>query len=260
MINSTEYIRLMSFLRRFDCNSREAATYIECLQMGTGSVQEIARRLNSNRITTHTTIEQLIKKGLLFETRKGKKRLIAAESPDVLTRILQRKSNELKLVEKDLDYISKLLYSIQSHDQNTSNVRIYEGENDFKKVLEETLNSKNSLCIFSSGEAFRGSVSSTYLHEYYKRLGENEVHSRTIASSKYTEVFKEYQGKYNLQIRTSKMLDKFNASCYLWNDHIALVSLQNDRISCVVIQNQEMSEFFRNFLFEIIWKISENGN
>lgn len=260
MLNSTEYIRLMSFLKRFDCNNREAAAYIECLQMGTGSVQEIARRLNSNRVTIHTTIEQLIKKGLLFETRKGKKRLIAAESPEVLYRILQRKSNEIKLIEKDLDSVAKMLYSIQSHDQNSSSVRLYEGESDFKKVLEETLQSNNNLCIITTDELFGAGIRMSYLQDYYKRLAENEIHSKIIASPKFTKAFAEHQAKYFLQIRSFTPLDQFNVGCYMWNDRVALISFKEDRLSATIIQNQEMSFFFRNFIFENLWKLASVQN
>jgi sugar-specific transcriptional regulator TrmB len=179
-MNPTEYVRLIAFLKRFDCNHREAATYIECLQGGMASVQEIAQRLNSNRVTVHSTIQQLIKKGLIFETRKNRKRFIVAESPDVLHRILQRKTNELKLINNDLDVITKLLNSIQSHDKNAWKVRLYEGEEDFQKVLEETLHAHNGICVLTCNEFSKNKINKDYLNDYYQRIAEKGIHSRII--------------------------------------------------------------------------------
>jgi len=256
MMRSTEYIRLVAFLKRFDCNNREAATYIECLQAGMASVQEIARRLNSNRITVHSSVEQLIKKGLLFETRKGKKRFIVAESPDVLRRILQRKNNELKLIENDLDSITKLLHSIQNDDQSFWNVRVYEGIEDFKKILEEMVNSKNDVCVFRASELIPEGITETYLRDYYKRLAENDVHSRIIcAKGVYADTFKEDQLKYKLQIKTLSLV-KSQAGFYLWNDNIALKSFKDSKVVCTVIKNKDLSIFFRNILFDQFWNIA----
>lgn len=254
MINSSEYIRLVAFLKRFDCNNREAATYIACLQMGMASVQEIAHHLSTNRVTVHSNIEQLIKKGLLFETKKGKKRFIVAESPDVLSRILQRKMNELKLVENDLDPITKLLHSIQSEDRNFYNVRFYEGVEGFKKIMEEMLGATNDLCVFACEELFDEAINVQYLRDFYKRLAQQNVHSRVVcAPGEYVSQFKDDQIQYKLQLRLMQLPKDCMSSFYLWNDSITLSSFKDDRIICTVIQNQDMAFFFRNVIFESFW-------
>lgn len=258
MLKSTEYIRLVAFLKRFDCNDREAATYIECLQMGMSSVQEIAHRLNSNRITVHSSIEQLIKKGLLVESRKGKKRVIVAESPDVLYRILQRKSNELKLIEYDLDSMTKLLYSVHSQDGNLLNVRLYEGPEDFKKILEEMASTKNDLCLFTSERLFTENLNVAYLRYYYKRLAEQGVHTRILCPpGVYFTAFKEDQEKYKLQIRLLKLSSECQAGFYLWNDNIALKSFKDDRFICTIIRNKDLYFLFRHVIFELFWNAAE---
>ncbi len=256
MINATEYIRLMAFLKRFDCNNREAAAYIECLRLGPASVQEIAKHLNSNRVTIHSTIEQLIKKGLLFETRKGKKRFIVAETPDVLYRILQRRSNELKLIETDLGNMAKLLYSLQSQRETAWNVRLYEGPEGFKKILEETLMSKNELCVFSSEEFFPEFITASYLRNYYNRLIENNVPSRIISSARYTEVFRGDHPQSQFQIRSFVFPPDCKSAFYVWNDTIALKSFKDERIVCAVIQNKDLAFFFRQVIFENMWRLS----
>jgi len=257
MINSSEYIRLIAFLKRFDCNNREAATYIACLQMGMASVQEIAHHLNTNRITVHSTIEQLIKKGLLFETKKGKKRFIVAESPDVLTRILQSKMNELKLVEQDLSYVTKLLNSMQAQDRDFYNVRFYEGASGLKKIMEEVLNTKNDICVFTCAEFVPG-ISLNYLKDFYKRLADQGVHSKILCSQgNFANEFKNLQMKYKLQMRLLALPQECKASFYLWDNNIALASLMDNKVVCTIIQNKDIAFFFRHIIFESTWNSAQ---
>jgi len=255
MIDSSEYIRLIAFLKRFDCNHREAATYIECLQLGMASVQEIAKKMNSNRVTVHSSVEQLIKKGLLFETRKGKKRFIVAESPDVLFRILHRKSNELKLIENDLENITKLLGSIQAHDEKSFNVRVYEGATAFKKIKEEMLESKTELCIFTLDEIIEDKVDLPYLKEFFKRLGARGVHTRVISSDQeFNAVFKSKQEELLMQLRNFNFSLDSSASFYLWENNVAFKSIRDKRLVCTIIQNHDLSSFFHQVIFENFWR------
>ena len=99
MLSQAQLQYIEQQLAQFDCNEREAQIYVESLQMGPASIQEISRSLDQNRVTIHSATEQLIKKGLLFETRKGKRRLVTAAEPESLVRLVQKKQNELNVLQ-----------------------------------------------------------------------------------------------------------------------------------------------------------------
>src|SRR5688500_1388403 len=84
---SADQQRTVSVLRQFGCNERQAEIYMQALLLGPSSVQRLARALNQNRITVHTAVNELVKKGFLYETRRGDRRVIAAEDPNVLHRL-----------------------------------------------------------------------------------------------------------------------------------------------------------------------------
>lgn len=167
-MNQAELIRIQAQLKHFDCNATETTVYIKCLELGSSSVQEIAHGLRKNRVTVHSAIEQLIDKGLLVETRKGKRRLIAAEDPEVLYRLLEKKRNELNVMETNLDYVASLLKGI-SHSGNKPSIKFYEGADGLKKMMEETLESKSDVLVFSYVELLAEATDPIYLENYFKR-------------------------------------------------------------------------------------------
>ncbi len=254
MLRPTDHIRIIEFLKHFDCNAREAETYLLCLQLGPATVQEIAHKMKSNRITVHSTIEQLIQKGLLFETRKAKKRLIASESPDILVRLLQRRYNEIKLIEHNLDYVIKVLHTIHPTHQHLPTIKHYEEIDGFKKMLEETLMAKNELLVFTCGEVFRQLLLTDYIEDYYKRRAEAGIRTRVIYTpSDFTNKIAKESKKYNLDVRFTTSSLHYEAGIYLWNNSLALKSFTEDRVTCTIIEHEDIVNFFRNVVFEDLW-------
>ena len=84
MLTKLEKVAVITQLLQLGLTNRESALYIQSLQAGPSTVQELASQLEENRVTIHSAAQQLLKKGLLFETRKGKKRFIVAEDPEIL--------------------------------------------------------------------------------------------------------------------------------------------------------------------------------
>ena len=255
MLRPTDHLRVIEFLKHFDCNAREAETYLQCLQLGPATVQEIAHQLKSNRITVHSTIEQIIQKGLLFETRRAKKRLIASESPDILHRILQQRYNEIKLIEHNLDYVTKILHTVHPSHHNLPTVKLYEESDGFKKMFEETLMAKNELLVFTCGETVTQLLPMDYLEDYYQRRAELGIHTKIIypPCEFATKLGKEAK-KYNINIRITKTVMSFEAGIYLWNNCLALKSFKDDKVTCTIIEHEDISNFFRHVIYPELWE------
>ena len=104
MLTKAELLKITRQLGSFGCTDREARIYLQCLQMGPAPVQEIASQLSENRLTTHSAIEKLVRKGLLAESRKGKRRVIVAEPPEIFNVLVQKKFSELKVLEESVGH------------------------------------------------------------------------------------------------------------------------------------------------------------
>lgn len=258
MINESDILRIASLLKQFDCNQREAEIYIHSLKTGAETVQEIAKHLRYNRITAHSAIEQLIKKGLLYETRKGKKRLIIADNPDSLKHLLQKKENELKLIKTNIDYVTQLLSSFQTTDSSRPTVKLYEEIDGFKKMLEETLDAKTDVLVFTYVDIFSKLIGPDYLENYFKRRAAKNIHTKLIFppcpfANKVSAKSKEYK----IEVRTLPKELKWKAGIFAWNNWIAIQSFTEGKLTCTLIENIDIAFFYRNVIFPLCWKQSD---
>lgn len=228
---------------------------MESLKLGSISVQELAKHLKQNRVTVHSAVENMIEKGLLFETRKGKRRLIVAEEPVSLFRLFQRKENELAAMRPNLEHVVKLLASLQGIEQGVPTVKFYEGTDGFRRMLEETLSARGEVLVFSYVDLFNKLVGPEYLKRYFKRRAAKGIHTRLIFPPC---PFADYVIKTGKELQnTVRLLPekyKWQSGIFSWNDSIALMSYTEQRITCTIIENRDIAHFFRTVIFELCWQ------
>lgn len=256
MLSSADKLRVIAYLKNFGCNSHETLAYLEMLAMGTTSVQELSRKLKRNRVTVYYAVHQLIKKGLLFETRKGSKRFIVAEDSDILSKLVTQKEHELNTVQENLPYISKLLHSIHVDQHEPTTVKLYEGAAGFKKMLEETLSAEKEILVFSNMVLSKiHLLGEEYFENYFKRRAEKHIHTRIIyPSNPFADKMNQRKEEYKIDMRVLPQDERSGSGFYLWNNTVAILSLEEDKRSCTIIENRDVAHFFRNNIFDYLWE------
>lgn len=138
-------------LLQLDFTGKEIATYVVLLEIGAGSVQQIARTTGINRVSVYAAIEELKQKGLVAESRKGKKKLFVAESPDLIAALLDEKKRKLLKEEKNLqDMVLPMLRAINVRQERKPQIRFFEGRDGIMKVFDEYI-LKNSRDVINYG-------------------------------------------------------------------------------------------------------------
>lgn len=259
MIAHSDQLRIIVFLNRLGCNKSESLTYIEVLQSGTTSVQELSRNLKRNRISVYYSVQQLIEKGFLFEIRKGKKRLITANNSDVLQRIIEQRHTELKSLEKDAEHVSKLLDSIPVVKHEVTVVKLYEETEGFKKMMEESLQAKSEIMIFSNTHVFSKMLGEEYHENYFARKAALGIHSRVIYSPcTFANKIDAKKDQYKIDLRIlshdQRSESESESGFYLWDNTLAIKSLKENKISCTMIENKDIADFFRDNIFNPFWR------
>lgn len=258
MLNSADLFRIITLLKQFDCNEGEAKIYVESLKMGPSSVQEIAKKIKKNRVTVHSAIEKLIEKNLLYETRKGKKRLIVAEEPDILYRLLQKRENEMDLMKSNLDYVTNLLQSVQASDHSVPTVKLYEGVDGFKKMLEETLESKGEVLVFTYVDLFSKLLDPDYLENYFVRRAKKGIHTRLIfPPCPFAERVNKKAKEYKIEVRLLPPDFKWKSGIFSWNDSISIKSFTEGKLTCTIVENKDIAHFYQNIIFNLCWEIAK---
>ena len=261
MLNSTDLNRVTTQLEQFGCTKTEAKIYVQLIKMGGITVQEVASQLGLNRVTVHSAIEQLIHKGLAYETRRGKKRLIIAEQPSTLFTIIQTKLNDLKIQENSLQYVVKLLNSIETQTKTTPTVKFYEGVTGFKKMLQETLSAKNEVLVFTFVDLFSKLLTPKYLENYYAKRAQKNIHTRLIfPSGEFGKHINKKSAQFKMKIKFLPENLKWKAGIFAWDNTIAIQSFTEEKLTCTIIENEDIAYFYRQIMFELCWKQASSAS
>jgi len=255
MLPAAEQRRVTSLLRQFDCNELEATIYLQCLSLDPSSVQEIARKMGRNRFTIHSAVEQLIKRGLLCETRRGKRRLIAAEGPEALFTLLEKKKSEIEQLSANVEYATKILRTLLPEEQGRPNVRFYEGSEGYGRMLQETLSAKGDVLVFSNVQLLSELVGTANLERYLLKRGKKGIRSRLIFPvCPFAEKAQKRADEYRMTIRYLPEGIFWHSGFFCWNDCVALLSYTQNRLTTTIIENHDIAEFFATLIFEMCWK------
>ena len=77
-------------------SEKEAAVYLALLELGSDTVQHIAKKSAVNRATTYVILDSLKKKGVVSTVEKGTKTHFQAESPESLRKLIRLQEAEIK--------------------------------------------------------------------------------------------------------------------------------------------------------------------
>lgn len=77
-------MELLSSLQAIGLTEKEAQVYMALLQLGVSSVYSIALKAGLKRPTTYVLVDELIKKGIVSQIPRVKKKLYQAKNPDEL--------------------------------------------------------------------------------------------------------------------------------------------------------------------------------
>ncbi|MFA6024034.1 MAG: helix-turn-helix domain-containing protein [Candidatus Gracilibacteria bacterium] len=258
MLTATDLSRIVALLKQFECNESEAKIYVESLKTGPTTVQELAKKMKRNRVTVHSAVEQLVEKGLLYETRKENRRLIGAEEPDILHRLLQKRENEMKLLKSNLDYVTGLLNSVQAVDKSIPTVKFYEGLDGFKKMLEETLTARGKVFVFTYVDLFSKLLGPEYLEDYFVRRAKKGIYTRLIfpPCAFATRVNKKAK-EYNIEVRLLPPELQWKSGIFSWNDSMSLMSYTEGKLTNTIIENKDIAYFYQNVIFELCWAMAK---
>src|ERR1035438_2755295 len=82
---------IIKYLEQLDLSEIEAKIYISLLESGPTNVRELAESIGIKRTTAYTYIDQLTEKGLVTEVLVGFHKQLAANQPQRLQYLIEKK-------------------------------------------------------------------------------------------------------------------------------------------------------------------------
>ncbi|MFA6100096.1 MAG: helix-turn-helix domain-containing protein [Patescibacteria group bacterium] len=238
-----------SVLTDLGLSKNKGLIYLSSLEIGTGSVVDIAKKAGLPRTTVHEILQNLVILGLISFATKGRTRIYTAEPPQKLKSILKDKERKLEGI---LPELSSLL--------NTSGIKpkikFYEGVEGIKSVFEDTLTVKEKLlCGILSMQDLYQIPGKNYMDDYVKRRVEAGIKLNVIRSEgKEVEETWPFSAKESRELHYATKDMIFPMTMYLYDNKVGIIGTQKENFGLII----ESEDFYRTQknLFETLWQVT----
>ena len=241
---------LKKALLKLNLTEKEIGTYLVLLEQGALSVQDIARNTGINRVTTYAAIEELKQKGLVSESRKGKRKLFVAENPESLENILQEKRNKLRQEENVLqNIILPSLKAIDINQKNKPQIKFFEGADEINRIFDNVLKSSEVIDCGSYDTAIKATTQISE-KKYFDEIKKRKIFFRMILEdTPLNRAFAEL-GRGSIHVKLLPLETKSSADIIVFGSKVAMMSY--DHKTATVIEDQSIANSIKMYL-DFMW-------
>jgi HTH-type transcriptional regulator, sugar sensing transcriptional regulator len=240
-------MEIITVLEQSGLNQKQASVYMALLELGTGSVQLIAKKAELKRPTTYLVLDELQQKGLVSLVPQ-KKVLYTAEPPDKLLNDLNRKQEILK---RYLPGISALHNSKKEKPQ----VQLFQGKEGMREVYNLALQYKqiDIFCTVSDVAIIFPDLPK----DLKKSANEGTISVREMVTKKDADIVhaKWIGDTDNYEVRHSPIGKEFLTDNFIFGNHVVFCSYQ-PYLMAVLITSEGISTSLKT-LYELAWESAE---
>lgn len=243
-------------LNKLGLSEKDAKVYLSALELGTETVQKIAKRSDIGRTTAYIHINSLIKKGLMSTSIRDGKTYFSAEPPENLSLLLEGRKKETAELCSDLHKLIPQLRLLFETTEERPRIKLFEGKEGLKSMINDFMKSR-----FSSVEEFAPideayGFSPPQKNDYRQKIKRKfrNIPMRILYASQKGPFLKIKEG-----LKERRFLPKdifpFTGSVTIYGHKASLIS-QKRTISGVIIENKEIADTLRA-IFDLAWEASK---
>lgn len=240
-------IKLAKVIENLGLEQKEARVYLAALELGGGSILEIARKANVERVNTYYVVEAMMSKGVIFESKRGKSKKFFAITPAKLEQMIEARMADLRRIMPEL-------VSIENSRETKPRIRFYEGMEGIKQVYNETLEVERGGEILSIAPATEiyAYMDADWIPYYLEKRAKKGITMRAIAED--SELARKHQANDKQELRETRLVpvDKFyfKNEINIFNNKVMMASYR-DQMG-VIIESHDVADTQRAF-FELAW-------
>lgn len=245
---------VVQLLKLAGLDRRESAFYAAALSLGKGLVSQVAQVAELNRSAAYEVMASLKEKGLISTTQSSRGLTVLPSNPEHLLHAQKERYDTLANHIEDLQY----LFSVAKQEPG---VRMYEGKEGLKEVLQVILDEGEDVCIYGDGEAFKQSIpgwTDRYVDERNRRAIRARVLLKgtlaTIASVKSIMSKKTAKAHFT-QMRVLPESLGIVGGFDIVGQKIALYSFDSNPVA-VMIESKFIAAMMKS-VFEMLWTMAE---
>jgi len=243
---------LTKALLQLNLTEKEISTYVVLLERGGSSIQDISLSSGINRVTTYAAIEALKEKGLVAESRKGKRKLFVAESPTSLANLVAEEKEQIENKEKLFrNEILPALEAININQEKKPQIKFFEGPAGIATIFDEyILKASSVLDCGSYDTALKVSTKEKELR-YIEEMRKRKIIFRALLED--TPLNREFAeaGKGVLHVKFLPSELKISADIMIFGQSVALISYE--KATGIIIEDDTIAKALKMYL-EFMWE------
>jgi sugar-specific transcriptional regulator TrmB len=237
-------MNLKSALTQYGLKANQAAVFLACLEIGSGSVAAIAKRAGLSRSSCEAILESLHRGNFVTSFRKKRVLHYAAQDPRTIVQEAHRKAAALEQVLPQ--FLAKY-----SDSRIQSNARYYEGREGVRLMLDELLKEAPELLSWGSVDDLFETMET--FPDFVEKRFRKKIPVRAILPDTPKARDRQKVGVEKL-MQVSIIPQEYqqrNAMAFLWRHKIALVSL-HENPTVIVLESEGLANLQRS-MFNALW-------
>jgi sugar-specific transcriptional regulator TrmB len=217
------------------------------LELGTDSVQNIAKKAGIHRVTTYDILESLLAKNMVSQIDKGKKRYFSPADP-------QHILSQLKNKEEIFAELLPELQAVQNKGPKKTRVMYYEGkeavlEAYWDRIRHQTNDQENLVC--GSSERIAGDYPKFFDRFTQERLARG-IRAKIIVEKSDSGLREEQMSqKQAREVKFWPAGKKFQANTIVYGNRVMIISWES--MMLVIIEDQSYADNQR-MIFNLLWQ------
>lgn len=236
-------------LGKLGLREHESYVYEALLKMGLGGVSEIAESTTLYRPAVYAALGSLIDRGLVTVSRKGKRRVYIAESPQQLEKLVNA-------LERDLQGNLPELMSMYTSATNRPFIRYFEGVKGIRHVYEDILRTLKKGDVAYRYESPKNHKEyARFIPDEYRRrmLDQTEVDWYIITNEITFKRKKRRLGRLFKMIPPDYDLFVFDITQHIYGNKVAFIDFKNETAS--IIESVGFAQFQKKIFLLLFDKL-----
>ncbi|MEK7118643.1 MAG: helix-turn-helix domain-containing protein [Patescibacteria group bacterium] len=198
-------MKVHELLQHFSLSPQEADLYLLLLRQGASSVTDLAHRQKKNRTAVRFHLNHLLERGLVKETRVGKRAEYVAMPPKELAALLERWTLDFKSFIPELE-------SLQRTEQDKPILEVSESSAGYKRILDEISSMPHGaqFLVLEGKTAMGGEMrllSNTDWELFFSRIIERKILTRAVFTEESLALPMKNLSESNKQLLKSRLWD-----------------------------------------------------
>ncbi|MDO8489981.1 MAG: helix-turn-helix domain-containing protein [bacterium] len=248
-------------LAKLDLSEHQSAVYFALLQMGSGSIMDVAKRSGLKRTTTYSILDGLVQKGFASVNKKNAHREYIAEDPRRLPEILNIEIQKIKQRQENFSNALPELMSFYNASAVKPKIKYFEGVEGMRMVFNETLQlgKDEEILAYSSAESIHKYLGDDYVKSYLAERVSKGIIQRAIAEDSVDA--RQHQKNDRKELRITRLVDKkmfpFANEINIFRNKMIIMSYAD--LLGVMIESEGIAKTQKS-IFELSWLGAEVVN